>query len=376
MTATQADLIITGRIATLSGDSGFGWVEALAIGSDRVIAAGRRHDVEPLLGPGTRTWRLPGDQVVVPGITDAHLHLMTMVVAGQQIDLNGADLDGALARIAQRHLEMAAQGDNDSWILGHGWQLDLVGGWPTAADLDRAASGRPIALWTHDHHSRWLSSRALELAQLQDMPRNGLGSLVRRDEHGRATGILHEGGCMLVDAAIPPPTQDQLRAILKHVSADLLALGLTGVHDPGELTGDTDVQRGPVFYTALAEARRLPLRVHSSVRSLQLDRAIELGFRSGQETGRYRMGWLKLFADGSMGSRSAALLAPYDDAATNPSTGGPTGMVVTDAEAAETRHVSGVDELRVLDSALEWRRRRQSLKHVERHPYGGIAQSV
>ena len=241
MSESSADLLITGRIATLAGDSGFGWVEALAIQSDRVIAAGRRDDLESLAGPATQKWRLPDDRVVLPGITDAHLHLMTMTVAGGQIDLNGADLDQALALIAERHADMVARGDADGWLLGHGWQIDLVGGWPTAAHLDRAAPGRPIALWTHDHHSRWLSSRAMELAGIEEMPRDGLGVLIRRDDAGRATGILHEGGCMLVDAAIPPPTGEQLHANLKLISADLLALGLTGVHDPGELTGDTDV---------------------------------------------------------------------------------------------------------------------------------------
>ena len=87
-----------------------------------------------------------------------------------------------------------------------------------------------------------------------------------------------------------------------------------------------------MFYRGLAAEGRLPLRVHSSIRERQLEQAIELGLFSGQGDGRYRMGWLKLFADGSLGSRSAAMLAPYTDAATNTPTGGPTGMVITDAE--------------------------------------------
>ncbi len=89
------------------------------------------------------------------------------------------------------------------------------------------------------------------------------------------------------------------------------------------------MDRGPLFYRRLAGEGRLPLRVHASVRAPQLLTAIDGGLRSGQKTGRYTMGWLKLFADGSLGSRSAAMLAPYLDAATNPPTGGPTGMFIT-----------------------------------------------
>jgi predicted amidohydrolase YtcJ len=91
------------------------------------------------------------------------------------------------------------------------------------------------------------------------------------------------------------------------------------------------MKRGPLFYRELAEEGTLPLRVHASIREGQLAQAIELGWRSGQNVGRYTAGWLKLFSDGSLGSRSAALLEPYLDADEHPPTGGPRGMVVTDA---------------------------------------------
>ena len=92
------------------------------------------------------------------------------------------------------------------------------------------------------------------------------------------------------------------------------------------------MKRGPLLYRELAEEGTLPLRVHASIRSTQIERAIELGWRSGQTHGRYSAGWLKLFADGSLGSRSAALLEPYLDSDVNPPTGGPRGMVITDPD--------------------------------------------
>ena len=198
--------------------------------------------------------------------------------------------------------------------------------------LEKAAHGRLIALYAHDHHSRWVSHAAITRAGIDGARGDAAGTLVRRDASGRPSGILHEGSAGLVDDSIPDPTRGELEAGLRSVTARLFALGLTGCHDPGELDDNRMIKRGPLIYRDLAEEGRLPLRVHGSIRDPQLDRALELGLRSGDGVGRYTTGWLKLFVDGSLGSRSAALLAPYDDAETNPPTGGPNGMVVTDAE--------------------------------------------
>src|SRR5262249_39311840 len=146
---------------------------------------------------------------------------------------------------------------------------------------------------------------------------------LRRDGAGRLTGVLHETASGLVDVAIPEPADDDLERELAAQARELFALGITGCHDPGELSSATRIRRGPLFYRWLAERGRLPLRVHSSIRASELSHGLELGLRSGEGIGRYRMGWLKLFADGSLGSRSAALLEPYSDAAERLPTGGP-----------------------------------------------------
>lgn len=325
----RAELIITGRVATLATESGFGWQPGLAIAGGRVIAVGRPDELEVLAGPRTKRWPLAADQLVMPGITDAHLHLMTLVLSAAQLDLTGLDLAATLSAIAARHATMAEAGDADGWLLGHGWSMHDLRGWPDAHMLERAAPGRPIALYAHDHHSRWLSVAALRAAAITDATVDPVGGLVRRDAGANPTGILHETAGTLVEHVIPDPPRAQIERALNEVAGHLAALGVTGCHDPGELGGDAAMSRGPLFYRRLAEAGGLPLRVHASIRAAQLDRAIELGLRSGQATGRYTMGWLKLFADGSLGSRSAALLAPYSDAAVNPPTGGPAGMYLT-----------------------------------------------
>ena len=162
----QADRIIIGRIATLHGRTGLGWVEALAIGAGRILAAGRTTEIEALAGPATRIWRLPPEVAVMPSFTDAHLHLTAAALAVDQPDLTGLDRSGAMAAIAEAHQTRVESGDADGWLLGHGWSFEALGGRPQAAWLDEAAPGRPVALWAHDHHSRWLSARAVQMAGL------------------------------------------------------------------------------------------------------------------------------------------------------------------------------------------------------------------
>jgi len=328
----RADLIVIGRVATLAGESGWGWQSGLAIAGGRVIATGPESELESLAASATTTWRLRDDEIVLPGITDAHLHLMALILAETHIDLTGLDLPGALAAIAAAHEERAAAGNADGWLQGHGWSMHDFGGWPDAEMLERVAPGRPIALYAHDHHARWVSHAAIRLAGIEGARGAAVGELVRRGADGAPAGVLHEGASSLVDEQIPDPPRDVLIAALHSVARRLAGLGLTGCHDPGELNDDRVMKRGPLFYRDMAAVGLLPLRVHGSIRSPQLDHALSLGWHSGESVGRYTSGWLKLFADGSLGSRSAALLEPYLDADEHPPTGGPKGMVITDAD--------------------------------------------
>ena len=159
MARRGAELIISGRIATLAGAGGFGWAEAVAIADGRVLAAGATSEVEALARPATLRWRLAPDELAMPAITDAHLHLMMLVRARSQADLGGArDRAETLALIAAAHRRLTDEGDRQGWLLGHGWAPSVTGGWPTAADLEQVAAGRPVALYSHDHHSRWVSA--------------------------------------------------------------------------------------------------------------------------------------------------------------------------------------------------------------------------
>lgn len=360
----NADLVITGRIATLGGTQGWGWVEAIAVRDGRVMAAGRRSQVEAAAGAAVRRWHLDPSQAVLPALTDAHLHLATAALAAQELSLEDApDRAAIFADIGSAHERLASNGDSDAWLLGHGWSLDRLGDWPTAQDLDSLAPGRPVALWSHDHHSRWISSAALDRAGIAAGTVDPQGGMIRRDAEGQPSGVLHEHAAKLVSVAIPEPDRERLAAALSSYAGGLARLGIVAVHDPGEMSDDPLIRRGPTFYASLAEEGALPLRVAASIRPEQLAPAIERGFRSGRsdatmatrEDGadlvarrlaeRYRGGWLKLFADGSLGSRSAALLEPYEPNGGVP-VGGPAGMLLAPpewlSERAQTAARAGI----------------------------------
>jgi predicted amidohydrolase YtcJ len=358
--ARPADRVIRGRIATLAGSSGFAWTEAIAIRGDRVVATGTWREVQALIGRATLVWRLRDDLAVVPGITDAHLHLAAAAVAASQLDVSGAaGRVDTLALVRAAHEAMAADevraGEvGGGWLLGHGWSMDRMASWPTASDLEAVAPGRRVALWAHDHHARWVSVAALAAAAIHGSDAPPRGGEIRRGSNGDATGILHENAATLVDRAIPAPTAGQLEAAIVAYAPTLLALGVTGAHDPGQLVDDENSAAGPWLYREMALAGRLPLRVVASIRERQIGRAGAWGMRSGRAAGRYRDGWLKLFADGSLGSRSAALLEPYEaDDRGGPPVGGPRGMPLrTQSELDELARAAMADGIAVQIHAI------------------------
>jgi predicted amidohydrolase YtcJ len=308
-------LVITGRIATLGGDRGPGWVEAIAIDRGRVVRAGSIDEASAAVGTGAARLRLAPDEVAIPGLTDAHLHLAEAALAKARVQLEGAtSIDELLDRVRSVADGRPAAG---SWIEGAGWDPDSLGRWPTADDLERAAPGRLVALWAHDHHALLTSPAALAAAGIEDGTPNPVGGVIRRDDDGHATGILHETAARLVTALIPPAAASEIAAALIPLAEELLSLGVVAVHDPGGLSERADLGGSIAAYRSLAAAGSLAVRVHACVRPEQLGAAAGAGLRSGEPMGpdprdRLRLGWLKTFADGSLGSRTAALLAPLE----------------------------------------------------------------
>ena len=309
------DALITGRIATLAGDVGFGWVEALGIRDGRVAFAGTEVDLETRADPHTERISLESDEVAVPGLTDAHLHFAQCAVAARQVDLSdAATLEVGLARIGAAHQRLD---DPSAWLEGHGWDSDRWGRWPTAGDLDLVAPGRRCAIWAHDHHALLASCAALATAGVDRDSPDPSGGLIRRDAAGEPEGVLQEAAARQVMVHVPSPPTEALEAGLLAVGRELLSLGVVAAHDPGRLAPDPDLSRSFPAFRHLADTGTLPIRVHVSLRDDGLEHAIDHGLRSGallgdDPAGRARIGWLKLFADGSLGSRTAALLADIE----------------------------------------------------------------
>src|SRR5690242_13881323 len=197
------DMLITGRIATFAGDAGFGWVEALGIRDGRVAFAGSEVALETRADPFTERITLGEDEVAIPGITDAHLHLTQAALAARHVDLTrAATLRDGLAAVRAAHL---ATHDPDAWLEGHGWDSDRWSRWPTAADLETVAPGRRCAFYAHDHHALLASRAALATAGVDVTTPDPAGGIIRRDPDGEPEGVLYEAAAGLVTVHIPLP---------------------------------------------------------------------------------------------------------------------------------------------------------------------------
>lgn len=314
----RAELVVRGRIASLAGSEGPGWVEAVAIGGGRIVAAGAAADVAALVGPSARMLDLGPDRVVLPGLTDSHLHLALAALNTTRIQLEGCASPGDLvARVAAGTRLVPAE---DAWVLGSGWSPDVLGRWPASADLEAATPGRRIALWAHDHHSLLVSARVLEEAGIDADTPDPDGGVILRDADGTPTGVLQESATSLAGRLVPIDDATAIAEAVGTYARSLLAHGIVAVHDPGPLHATADLGPAIAAYRALAADGALAIRVHACLREPQLLAAAQAELRSGgplgpDPRGRLHVGWLKLFADGALGSRTAALLDPMEPAA-------------------------------------------------------------
>lgn len=275
--------------------------EAVGIVDGRILAVGSNDEVRAALGPADDL-DLRG-RAVVPGMIDAHLHFLDLSLALTEVALTGArSIAEAVERVAAR----ARETPPGQWIVGSGWNANTLrdGRWPTRVDLDLQVSAYPAALSSQDHHSLWVNTRALEAVGIdRETPDPPDGRIVR-DGAGESTGLLLEGARRLVREAIPEPLPDQVQAALRAGVREANRLGLTGAGS----------MEGPGAFAVLQRLRReggLSLRIYESIPADCLDEAIALGIRTGFGDEWLRLGHLKIFSDGALGSRTALMLAPY-----------------------------------------------------------------
>jgi predicted amidohydrolase YtcJ len=295
---TAPDEVITGGdIHTL--DPSDPSAQALALQHGRVLAAGRDDDILRLAGARTIITHLQG-RTVLPGLIDAHLHLQHLALALARLDCEVPSLADCLAGVAER----AGVTPAGEWILGHGWNHNTWGAFPDRYALDVAAPHHPVYLTAKSLHLGWANSQALARAGLDRASPDPIDGQIQRDAQGNLTGILFEGATNLITSALPAPSLEDVVRALASAQASLWRLGLTGVHDFD----------GPMCFAALQTLRErgeLGLRVLKSIPLDQLDAALELGLRSGFGDDWIRLGAVKVFADGALGPRTAAMLDDY-----------------------------------------------------------------
>ncbi len=317
MTAT---LVLTnGRFHTM--DPANPTTNAIAIRDGRILATGRDADMKALLSQDGEWLDLNG-RSVTPGLVDAHVHFQGYALHLQRIQLHQAtSLADALDRISF-HLKTDHRSPiTGSWLQGRGWAQDewQDRAFPTAAALDAVCPDQPACFQDKSGHAAWVNSRALQLAGIDSHTPNPPGGNIQRDENGRPTGILFEDAIDLVARLIPRPTEYELAQAMKPAQAACWQAGLTGLHD-------FDGRSCFMALQILRQNGELGLRFVKNIPVYRLEHAIGVGLRSGFGDGWLRIGGVKLFADGALGPRTAAMIEPY---AGEP---GNRGLLVTDKE--------------------------------------------
>jgi len=260
-----------------------------------------------LLGNYPDARRIDGrGKFVLPGLIDAHAHVYSQGFLQISLNLTGTPgLEDAVQKIG----EYAANNPHVRWILGRGWNQVLwpVKAFPTADDIDAVVSDRPVWLRRIDGHAGWANSAALRIAEIDDDTPDPVGGKIVRNRNGHATGILVDNAMSLVESHVPPRDKDDIRAAHQMAVESLVALGMTGVHDAG-----IDISEAEV-YISQANDDELDMRIYAmlSDAGANLD-AIGKPMKSlGND--RLDIAAVKIYTDGALGSRGAAMLEPYSD---------------------------------------------------------------
>ncbi|MDJ0698292.1 MAG: amidohydrolase [Woeseiaceae bacterium] len=285
-------------------DEGLAEFTVLVIDEDgRVAATGG----DALLESYENATIIDGMQLtVLPGLTDSHAHLFGLGDLTMTLNLTGVDsLETAIDRVA----DYAAARRSLPWIIGRGWNQVLwpVREFPTASDLDKVVSDRPVWLDRIDGHAGWANSKALEMAGIDADTPDPVGGKIVRDDNGRATGVLVDKAMSLVTQHIPAPDKAYARQAYRTATEELLSLGITGMHDAG-----INLMQAEVLMS-MADNDELPIRVYAMLSS---DEALieEIGEPiRGYGNEHLDIASVKIYSDGALGSRGAALLEPYSD---------------------------------------------------------------
>ena len=312
-TAYYNAIVYTGSLPT---------AQAFVVDGDRFIFAGSNTDALALLQPGDKQQDLAG-AFVCPGFIDSHMHVLNFgqALCAAPLHLHTRSLEDML-QCLKDHRHSALRGN---WLLGRGWNQDLftdIHRMPTRHDLDTVAADIPICAVRACGHALVLNSFALKLLGITaETPQPDGGQIVL--ENGEPNGILFDNAMDMVYAAIPAPSMEELKAMLRTACAALNAYGVTSCHsDDYCVFANVPWQQINQAFQELEETGELTVRVYEQCNFTNLDDLagfIAAGNRTGHGTDYFRIGPLKMLGDGALGARTAYLTQPYAD---DPSTRG------------------------------------------------------
>ena len=301
-----ADLIVTNaRIYTV--DQGHPFVSALAVRDGKVQFVGSVREALLLRGPATQVVDAAG-RTVIPGMVDAHAHLFGLGEFLRSIDLTDTrSFDQIVARVGAR----AKEAPSGRWLIGRGWDQNKWGDtrFPTHEALSRVTPNNPVVLTRIDGHALLANAAAMRAAGVTAATKDPAGGRIERSSTGEPTGVFVDNAMALIDRVIPPMSHDEMRAAALAAIKEANRYGLVALHDPGEPREVLDL------FEELAKAGTFSLRVYAMISDDSA--AIEHYFQRGPQSALYDSHlWIraiKLYADGALGSRGAALLDPYTD---------------------------------------------------------------
>lgn len=298
--------------AIWTGDPARPWAEALWVTGETIAAVGTEEDVAARAAEtaGTRVVDL-GGAYLMPGLVDAHAHVQGFGLGLDRVDLVGTtSLQETLERVRRRVVQ-AREAGHTGWIRGRGWdQNDWAGhDFPTARDLDRVSETYPVVLTRIDGHAYWVNSRALAVAGIKAGTADPPGGRVLRDAKGEPTGVLVDAAKDLVLAVMPEVDAATKARGIRLAARAMARAGLTGAHDMGMSEAELAI------YRSLADEGALGVRIYASISATDphLDRVLAAGPDRTWRDGCFKLGMVKFYVDGALGSRGAALLEPYSD---------------------------------------------------------------
>lgn len=315
----SADVIVHGgRIYT--ADAARPIVDAIAVRGGRIVFAGDVNGARALAGASTRIVDLAG-RTVIPGMTDAHAHVVGLGDKLQSVDLvDTKSYDEVIARVVARAQNTPA----GQWILGRGWDQNDWGNtnWPSHEALSRAVPNHPVMLTRVDGHAVLVNAAAMRAANLTRSTTSPAGGEIIKDAQGSPSGVLVDNAENIVGRVVPNPTRAQVKEMISAAIAEMHRWGLTGVHDAGASAQTLEL------YEELGREGKLNIRLYAMIsdHTPTITAWMQRGPLVAGYDGTLWVRSIKLYQDGALGSRGAALLEPYtDDARTN-------GLLVSPAQ--------------------------------------------